>query len=102
MLLAATVAATLTITLFPAGSDGPQREWVVRCPGAAQCARLESGGRALFKPTPLGMACTQIYGGPEEAFIRGRLNGRSIWARFNRRDGCGIARWNRVAFLLRK
>jgi hypothetical protein len=102
MLLAAMVTAVLTITLFSSGTGGPEQHWVVRCPGAKLCARLEAGGRALFRPTPPDMACTLIYGGPEVALVRGRLNDRSVWARFTRRDGCAIARWNRVAFLLRK
>jgi len=43
--------------------------------------------------------CTQIYGGPEEARVTGTFRGRSIDARFNRVNGCEIARWNRVAVL---
>jgi hypothetical protein len=92
----------LTITLFPEGTTGPKQEWVVRCPGAKTCARLEDGGRALFMRTPRGILCTDIYGGPQVAYVRGTLDGRRIWARFSRNDGCQIARWNRVAFLLRK
>jgi hypothetical protein len=48
---------------------------------------------------PAGIACTQIYGGPEEALVVGRFRGRPVWVRFHRKDGCGIARWNRVSFL---
>jgi len=102
MLIAATFSAVLTITLFPQGTTGPKQEWVVRCPGAKTCARLEEGGRSLFLPTPRGILCTDIYGGPQVAYVRGTLDGRRIWARFARNDGCQISRWNRVAFLLRK
>jgi hypothetical protein len=102
MLLAATVTAVLTITLFPEGTSGPRSEWVVRCPRARTCARLEDGGRALFMPTPRGILCTDIYGGPQVAFVRGTMDGRRIWARFSRNDGCQISRWGRVAFLLRQ
>jgi hypothetical protein len=102
MLIAATFSAVLTITLFPQGTTGPKQEWVVRCPGATKCTRLEEGGRALFQPTPRGILCTDIYGGPQVAYVRGTLDGRRIWARFSRNDGCQISRWNRVAFLLRK
>ena len=56
----------------------------------------------LFAPTPAGTACTQIYGGPETARVTGTFRGRKIWALFTRRDGCAIARWNRVAFLFTK
>jgi len=68
-------------------------------PGRA-CSRLRASGRAIFAPTPPGTACTQIYGGPQEALVTGTLDGVNVWARFRRRDGCEIARWNRVAFLL--
>ncbi|MEP6893792.1 MAG: hypothetical protein ABI927_08445, partial [Gaiellaceae bacterium] len=64
------------------------------------CSRLLAAGRAIFAPTPRGIACTQIYGGTPEAFVTGTLRGVKVWARFRRRDGCEIARWNRVGFLL--
>lgn len=67
---------------------------------ARACARLLAGGRARFAPTPPGIACTQIYGGSQEALVTGTLRGLTIWARFRRRDGCELTRWNRVAFLL--
>ncbi len=67
---------------------------------AAACRRLLSAGRALFAPTPPGTACTQIYGGPQVALVTGTLAGRSVWAKFARRDGCETERWNRIAFLL--
>ena len=67
---------------------------------AQACSRLLAAGRAIFAPTPPGSACTQIYGGPQEAIVTGTLHGMHIWARFRRRDGCELARWHRVAFLL--
>jgi hypothetical protein len=33
------------------------------------------------------------------AVVTGRLRGFSVSARFGRKDGCQVARWNRVAFL---
>ncbi len=102
MHLVATFTATLLISLFPQGPNGSVQRWTVHCPGAKPCARLQAGGRALFRPVRADMACTMIYGGPEVAIVRGTLNGRRVWARFTRRDGCQIARWNRVAFLLHK
>ncbi len=96
----------LTITVWPAGEGAASKSWTLRCGPvggtlprrAAACtalARLDSP----FRPVPEGSVCTQIYGGPEEALVRGRHRGRSVYARFNRGDGCNIARWNRVAFL---
>ena len=90
------------------GPDAPVRVTTLRCEPAGgtvtrpakACARLLAAGRAIFAPTPLGIACTQLYGGPQEALVTGTLRGAKVWARFRRRDGCEIARWNRVAFLL--
>ena len=46
------------------------------------------------------MACTQIYGGPEEATIKGTIRGNPVDATFSRTDGCEIARWESVEALL--
>jgi hypothetical protein len=93
---------------FREAADAAPRVTTLRCdpargtvagPGIA-CGRLHAGGRALFAPTPRGIACTQIYGGPEVAVVTGTVAGQPVWATFRRRDGCEVARWNRVAFLL--
>ena len=96
----AAVAAALTITVWPEGLKGPSATHVVRCPGSAVCTRLATVEHP-FAPVPRGAACTLIYGGPQVALVRGTYGGRRVWARFNRSNGCEIARWNRVAFLFR-
>ena len=83
---------TYTLTCAPLGGTLPQR--------AAACAKL-AGLKAPFAPTPKDTACTEIYGGPQEALVTGRFRGNSLRARFNRKNGCEIARWKRVAFLFR-
>ena len=85
-------ARITTLRCNPAGGTVPKP--------AEACRRLLSAGRAIFAPTPSDSLCTEIYGGPQEALVTGTLRGAKIWARFRRRDGCEIARWNRVAFLL--
>ncbi len=90
-----------------ANADAPAHVATLRCNPAGgtvlhpaqACRRLLSAGRAIFAPTPPGTACTQIYGGPQVAVVTGTLGGQRVWARFLRRDGCEVARWNRVAFL---
>ena len=121
MRVVVTIALTLVLTGAAFGSDSgttlriavranptaPARITTLRCnpaggtvpDPAAACRRLLAAGRAIFAPTPPGTACTMIYGGPQEAVVTGTLRGAKIWARFRRRDGCEIARWNRVAFL---
>lgn len=50
-------------------------------------------------PDPL-RACTEIYGGPQIATVRGQLYGEPVDARFTRADGCGIADWDVLEPLL--
>ena len=104
LLLAST---SLHITVWPNGSDrAPKQTYTLTCAPtggtlpfrARACVRL-ARLKAPFAPTPKNLACTEIYGGPDEALVTGRLRGTLVRARFNRRDGCEIDRWNRVAFL---
>ena len=71
----------------------------VRSPTTA-CARLQRLGPAAFRPTPANAACTEIYGGPSTARVTGRFRGLRLWVKLSRSNGCEIARWQRVAFLL--
>jgi hypothetical protein len=71
----------------------------VRSPAAA-CARLQHLGRRAFRPTRPSMACTEIFGGPSTARITGLFLGLPLWVMLSRSNGCEIARWQRVAFLL--
>ena len=45
-------------------------------------------------------ACTQQYGGPETATVKGTLHGETIDANFSRVNGCEISRWQQAAPLL--
>jgi hypothetical protein len=64
------------------------------------CARLQRLGPAAFRPTPPNAACTEIFGGPSTAKITGTFLGFPLWVKLGRGNGCEIARWQRVAFLL--
>jgi len=66
----------------------------------AACAAASQLSAADLAPTPGDTACTQIYGGPETASIKGTLNGEPVDATFNRTNGCEIKRWDTVAPLL--
>ena len=81
---------TYTLTCAPLGGTLPHR--------VSACAKL-SGLKAPFAPTPEQTACTQIYGGPQEALVVGRFRGTLIRAHFSRKDGCEIGRWAGVRFL---
>jgi Subtilisin inhibitor-like len=96
----------LGISTWRRGTDGPVRAWTLRCPpggtlpnAARACSRLDALGAKAFKPVPHNVACTEIYGGPQVAEVRGTFNGRSIKARFTRANGCEIDRWDRHRFL---
>ena len=100
MPLLAALTAALTVTVWPQGPAGPSSTHVVRCPGAAAaCVRL-ARLKDPFAPVPRDAVCTAIYGGPQVALVRGTFGGLHIWARFRRSNGCEIARWERLAFLL--
>jgi hypothetical protein len=106
-LTGSTGATELRITFWPQGRErGNAITRTLRCdpaggtlakPGDA-CRRLAAMQRP-FAPVPGDMACTDIYGGPQEARVTGLFRGRRIWAGFRRTDGCEIDRWNRHAFL---
>jgi hypothetical protein len=107
MSVLAAAATALTIVVWPQGIDGPSQRWTLRCgptggtlpARAAACRRLDSLANP-FRPVPKNAVCTQIYGGPDVARIFGRYDGRRIWVQLRRRNGCEIARWNRLRPLL--
>ena len=98
----------LKIALWPEGrGQGTPTRWTLRCdpPGgtlprrADACAKLDRL-QSPFAPTPKGMACAEIYGGPQQALITGTHAGRRVWATLAARNGCEIARWSRLKFLV--
>jgi hypothetical protein len=102
----AAARTSLTVTYWDAGwAAGKPVTWTLRCAPAAgtlakpaaACARLSRSGWRLFAPVPKSMVCTEIYGGPQVALVLGVVQGRRVWAKLQRRNGCEIARWNRLA-----
>jgi len=67
---------------------------------AAGCAGLAAAGLPAFAPTDPGVACTEIYGGPETATVTGTVSGQRVDATFSRTDGCEISRWDALAPVL--
>jgi hypothetical protein len=101
-------ATDLTIRVWTDGRDAgaADKTWTLECAPArgtlpqraAACRRLAALKRP-FAPVRKDMQCTQIYGGPAEALVTGTHRGAKVWALLSRRDGCQIARWDRVSFL---
>jgi hypothetical protein len=93
----------LTVTVRPREAGGEPRTRTITCTPHARrmpCLRLQDATVAAFAPVPKDTACTAIYGGPATAAVTGRLHGRRVDARFDLRNGCEIARWERLAWLL--
>ena len=97
----ASAQSRLTITVWAKGQGTPARTYTLRCgptggtlPRAARACRVLASLRHPFAPVPRMSACTEIYGGPQEALVRGVVRGRRIWAHLDRTNGCEIARWD--------
>jgi len=71
----------------------------LRARAASACRRARQIAAFLAsKPEP--RMCTQEYGGPQTARIRGTIGSRAIDRRFKRTDGCEISDWARAGTLL--
>ena len=106
---AGTAATTqLSITYWPGGQGtGTPLRWTLRCEPAGgslprtatACAKL-AGMTAPFAPPRSDQVCTEIYGGPQVAIVAGRHGARRVWVKLQRRNGCEIARFQRLRFLV--
>lgn len=68
---------------------------------AAACAAVKDDAALLSPaPRPTDQACTQQYGGPQEATVTGVVDGHAVDANFSLRDGCEIAEWNAAKDIL--
>jgi hypothetical protein len=103
-----TPETSVEVTLWPEGRQaGGAQNAVLTCKPAGgshphadeACAALYAEEDAL-EPVSGDVACTQIFGGPEEARVSGVVRGRAVDATFNRSNGCEIDRWDRLAPLL--
>ena len=96
--------ADLTITVDADGEGGnPPKTMQLTCkePTDSQACGAAAGiSAADLAPTEPGTACTQVYGGPETATIKGTIRGDEVDASFSRSDGCEIERWAKVEPLL--
>ena len=75
----------------------PAAPILTRWPPAPSSPR--NGSQAL-PPKRKDVACTQVYGGPQTATIRGTWQGRQVLSSFSRTDGCEISRWDLLQGLL--
>jgi hypothetical protein len=100
-------ATELTI-IFLQAPDAPERRLELACdpPRGSHpqtddaCALVRRLDAEAFAPIPGNAVCTQIYGGPEIAHVRGTVEGIEVNANFSRTNGCEIERWDRLRPLL--
>lgn len=99
-------SVSLAVAFWPDERDADTvRRWTLRCnpvggtlpTRTVACRRLARLDARAFAPVPDGALCTQLYGGPQKAVVKGTLGERRIWASFRRRDGCEIDRWQRFS-----
>jgi len=98
---------SLTITYWAdeQASSSSFLRWTLRCNPVGgtlrtrktACRKLARMKPSAFAPVPRDAVCTQIYGGPEKAVVKGTVGDQRIWASFRRRDGCEIDRWQRFS-----
>lgn len=79
----------VTLTCDPPGGSHPNP--------AAACSGLDDQS---FVPLPTGSVCTQVFGGPQTATVRGTYRGKPVSLDLARSDGCLIAQWDRLGALL--
>lgn len=97
----------LTISLAADTTAQPQ-VWTLSCqpvkgthPKAADaCAFVAKSSTDLLAPVPAGQACTQIFGGPQVATVKGTWQGKQVDAKFARNNGCELARWDKLKAVL--
>ena len=87
--------ADLVVEVEPDGKSG-----TVQCDAAEDCPEVAALEPSVFEPTPGNVACTQQYGGPEKATVKGTFKGEDVDASFSRENGCEISRWEDAAPLL--
>ncbi|MER6349493.1 SSI family serine proteinase inhibitor [Streptomyces sp. NPDC001595] len=86
---------TFELDCHPGGGSHPNAA------GACQAVdRNTAWGKEAFAPVPEGTVCTMQYGGSATAHVTGTWAGRPVDARFDRSNGCEIARWDRFVPLL--
>ena len=89
------LTVALAVTLWPAGPGRGRVSWTLECPpmtDACTTALTRSGLLRSELPGP----CRPARSGDAEAIVVGRVAGAHVAAWLDRRDGCGVTRWQRL------
>ena len=86
-------ADTTRLTVEVTGTGAGPVTIELDCGGSQPCDsdRLAKLERLTAPPDDPPLACTEQYGGPEEARVTGTLRGRPVDITIARTNGCGIA-----------
>lgn len=86
----------------PSGTVGDPAAACTRIADLVARATQPSGGGSFpAGPGNQGtIVCTQVYGGPEVAFIRGRFLGAPVDARLTRENGCTMSSYDATMRML--
>ncbi|MEO5576125.1 MAG: SSI family serine proteinase inhibitor [Gaiellaceae bacterium] len=103
-----TPGTNLAISIWPEGrGTGVPTKWTLRCdpaggtlPRRAAACRQLYGLTRPFAPPRKDLACTDLYGGPQQAVISGMYRGSRISTVLGMRNGCEISRAEKLAFLV--
>jgi hypothetical protein len=81
----------VTLTCDPPGGDHPDPE--------AACADL-ARRPAPFAPLAEDTVCAEVYGGPEQAVVRGTYRGEPVALELSRTDACRTGQWDGLGAVL--
>ena len=92
---------TARVATLTCDAEGPRATGFLRHRDAGRlCRRARELERFLGSAPERDRACTEVYGGPSRATVRGNVAGTTVERRFERTDGCQISDWDRAKLLL--
>jgi hypothetical protein len=97
--------SSLTVTLDPDGPDGKEEEMSeeVTCEDGsddAVCQAVADIDVDALAPVSPDTACTEIFGGPDTASLKGIIEGEEVDVDLTRANGCEIERFDAAIPLL--
>jgi hypothetical protein len=95
------------VVIYKQSPQSEIQKWSLKCnPAGGTLQKAKTACNRLLKiANPFAHAdpdqmCTELYGGDEVATVTGRWKGKKVSATFSKKDGCEIARWEALKFLL--
>jgi hypothetical protein len=89
----------LELIVWPFGPQGAAVQKIIVCDKddlSRDCRFLEQVSQEDLNAVPADRVCTDVYGGPQQVVMQGRLNNEDVAASFSLDDGCQVARWEKL------